>query len=85
MVGMLLACLPYLKTLGLSAGVPSRCVPASALRAAGVSSLPIETLDIAGCDYKSGRRLDGILELASSTIRTLNVDISDGEGLLSLG
>jgi hypothetical protein len=81
LLGMLLACLPQLKSLSLSWGAPLCGVPASALRIAGVSSLPLETLDITCCDEMTGARLDGILELASSTIRNLYLEICDGHGL----
>jgi hypothetical protein len=80
-LGMLLACLPNLKTLSLTAGVPSEGITASALRAAGVSALPIETLDLICCVSKLRCRLDGILELASATIRNLYLYICDGDGL----
>lgn len=84
-VGMLLACLPHLKTLSFSAGAPCLRVLASALRAVGVSTLPIETLDIICCDETLRGRLDGVLELAAFTIRSLYIDICDGVGLKSLG
>jgi hypothetical protein len=83
-VGMLLTCLPHLKTLSFSAGTPLSGVPASALRAVGVSALTIETLDIIGCDGNSRGRWDGILELAAPTIRSLSIDICDSDGLSSL-
>ncbi|KAK4237068.1 hypothetical protein C8A03DRAFT_34999 [Achaetomium macrosporum] len=77
MLGMLLACLPRLKTLSLSGTPPRRGVPVSALRAAGVSALSIETLDINVFDHTLNQELDGVLELASSTIKNLCIDGCD--------
>ncbi|KAL2181467.1 uncharacterized protein P884DRAFT_5386 [Thermothelomyces heterothallicus CBS 202.75] len=81
LLGLLLACLPHLKTLSFTAGASLQGIPASALRTAGVSTLPIETLEIMCCIESLGSRLDGIVELASSTIRNLYIDICDGVGL----
>ncbi|KAK4245667.1 hypothetical protein C7999DRAFT_33955 [Corynascus novoguineensis] len=49
LLGLLLACLPHLKTLSFTAGTSLEGIPASALRTAGVSTLPIETLKIMCC------------------------------------
>ncbi len=84
LLGMLLAYLPHLETLSLSGGVPLWGVPAPALRAIGISTLRIETLDIYCCDEGLGCRLDGILELASSTITNLYINFCDSVGLRSL-
>ncbi|KAL2142975.1 hypothetical protein VTI28DRAFT_497 [Corynascus sepedonium] len=81
LLGLLLACLPHLKTLSFTAGAPHEGIPASALRTAGVSMLPIETLEIMSCIESLGSRLDGIVELASSTIKNLYIDVCDGFGL----
>ncbi len=74
LLAMLLACLPHLKTLTFSWDIPIRSIPASALRAAGLSTLPIQTLGMTGCDRTLGLRLGGILDLASATIRNLHLN-----------
>lgn len=80
LLGLLLAFLPHLRTLSFRSSAPLKGIPASALRAAGVSTLPIETLEIMCCYETLGSRLDGIVELASPTIRNLYIDICDGFG-----
>ncbi|KAK3939201.1 competence-damaged protein-domain-containing protein [Diplogelasinospora grovesii] len=73
MTGMILACLPNLTNFSICciSGTILRCLPSSVLRAAGVSSLPLQTIDvIGGC---LGDRFDGILEMAAPTLRTLNI------------
>ncbi|KAK1765460.1 hypothetical protein QBC33DRAFT_544346 [Phialemonium atrogriseum] len=81
---MLLACLPNLTCLTLSMMVPRNTIPMSALSAAGISSLPLETIDICGSDSNLRHRLGGILEMSFSTLRTLNLELWDGEDLRSL-
>ena len=81
LLGMLLACLPRLKTLTFSTGAPHRGVPASALRAAGLSALRIQTLGIIWCDDSLDFRLGGILELASATIQNLRLNSCNGQGV----
>ncbi|KAI1774354.1 hypothetical protein F4818DRAFT_80234 [Hypoxylon cercidicola] len=82
--GLLLVYLPNLTSLSLTGGTPSRNIPSSALRAAGVSSLRIQTIDLLGCGKDWGYRLDGILEMASSTLKTLNLNSCTSAGLQSL-
>ncbi|KAL2126334.1 hypothetical protein VTI74DRAFT_1164 [Chaetomium olivicolor] len=52
---------------------PLHGIPVASLRAAGVSSLPVRTIDVCG-GHHSMVSLPGILEKASSTLTTLNVD-----------
>ena len=84
LLGMLLTCLPRLKTLTFSTGAPLLGVPASALRAAGLSALRIQTLGIIWCDDSLEFRLGGILELASATIRNLRLNSCNEQGLSGL-
>ncbi|KAK0727043.1 hypothetical protein B0T26DRAFT_692834 [Lasiosphaeria miniovina] len=74
MACMLLASLPNLKTLVFSAAAPFTAILSSSLRAARAESLSIQTLDLRGIDINFRARYDGILELASSTLETLNID-----------
>ncbi|KAL2169368.1 hypothetical protein VTG60DRAFT_6142 [Thermothelomyces hinnuleus] len=83
LLAMLLACLPRLKTLSVLAGVRLTAIPAASLRAAGISSLPLETLDIACCDIHTGSH-NGILDLASFTIRSLFLNMCDDDMLSEL-
>lgn len=71
---MLLACLPNLACLSLTA-IPSLAhIPLSALRAAHLSKLRIQTLDTVGYSAIA----DVILEAASSSVQTLNLHMLDG-------
>jgi hypothetical protein len=83
LLGLLLSFLPRLRTLSLTAGAGAGAdgFLTAALAAAGVSSLPIETLDITGCDGSLWGRLDGILELAAAKIRNLFICLCDDDGL----
>lgn len=76
---MLLACLPNLSCLSLTAIPSLMLIPLSALKAAHVCSLPIRTLDVPG--GASTHLMDVILELASSTLRTLNIHKYNGANL----
>lgn len=81
-LGMLLACLSKLNHISFSTLPYIACVPPDALRAAGVSSIPTQTLDIT--DGFSSPLSHTILELASSTLQTLNIDSYSGEQLVAL-
>ncbi len=83
LLAMLLACLPRLKTLSLGMLSPDRSLPASALEAAGLSALAIETLDVSDDVRWDGRRAD-ILKLASYTLRNLYMDYCRRPALSSL-
>ncbi|KAI5860461.1 hypothetical protein GGS23DRAFT_581487 [Durotheca rogersii] len=84
LAALLLVYLPNLTSLSLTGMTPRRSIPSSALRAAGVSSLRIRTIDLLGSGRDLGYRLDGILETASSTLRTLNLDSCTSTELHSL-
>jgi hypothetical protein len=77
LAAMLLSCLPNLTRLYLTPRSPCSAIPASALNAAGVSSLSLQTIDVCGDQYDSRHRLGGILEMSASTLRTLNIDMYD--------
>ncbi|KAI0199251.1 hypothetical protein F4808DRAFT_433167 [Astrocystis sublimbata] len=71
---MLLSSLPNLSTLCLTSIALHYPIPVSALKAAGVQNLSLQTIDIEGGCPTSGGRLRGILELSQSTLRTLNIN-----------
>jgi hypothetical protein len=79
---MLVACLPNLACLTLSTPSPG-FIPLSALRAANISSLPIQTLDF-DCYDCSEAVMGGIFEAASPNLRTLNLHSPDGADLRTL-
>jgi hypothetical protein len=81
LVAMLLACLPNLTSLVFPDGVTVYEIPQSALRAAGISTLPLRTVEIFGGAWYNVVGLDGLLNMASSTLRTLNI-VSGRDGLL---
>jgi hypothetical protein len=69
---LIIRCLPNLSHLNLLKGVFKSPVPSSTLRAAGIFSLPLRSLDISAKDLDH-KKLDAILELASNTLETLNI------------
>lgn len=82
LAAMLLACLPNLACLSLSTPSPG-LIPLSALRAANISSLRIQTLDF--IYYGSSETvMGGIFEAASSNLRSLNLHTPDGADLRAL-
>lgn len=80
---MVLPYFPNLSRLSLSAMPNGVIIPPKALKAAHLSSLPIETLDIIG--GSSTGFVDPILDAASPTLQTLNICYYDGSPLTALG
>jgi hypothetical protein len=79
---MLLACLPKLACLSVSMPSPG-LIPLSALRAANISTLPIQTLDF--IYYATSETVfSSIFEAMSSNLRTLNLHMPDGADLRAL-
>ncbi|KAI1426275.1 hypothetical protein F5Y12DRAFT_713271 [Xylaria sp. FL1777] len=74
LVAMLLSCLPNLARLHLTMATPESPIPISALSAAGVLRLSIQTIEFCASGSNLRHRLGGILELSLSTLRTLNID-----------
>lgn len=74
---MLLSCLPNLTRIYLMARSPWNAIPASALSAAGFSSLSLQTIDVCGAGFGLGHCLGGILAMSASTLRTLNIDMNN--------
>lgn len=79
---MALACLPKLTHLYVTDPWLDNIV--SELSQLGVRRIPIHTLDIHGDNMPPTCRLDGILGLASSTLKTLNFDNWDGSLLTNM-
>ncbi len=78
---MLLASLPNLTSVVFSNGLLVPNIPKSALRATGVLTLPLQTVEIFGGMGDRIVVLSDLLNIASSTLSTINV-ASGGFGLL---
>jgi hypothetical protein len=84
LITMLLACLPNLARLVVASASPWKDLPASALQAAGVKTLPLQTCDASG---SSGPRRVAyiLLNMAPRTLATLNLnDCCPGRGCARL-
>lgn len=79
---MALACLPNLTHLYVADPWSDNIV--SELSILGVRRIPIHTLDVHGGNIPPMCRLEGILGLASSTLKTLNFDNWDGSLLTNM-
>lgn len=82
---MLLAYLPNLTRLTFSTtrgGTEPYEIHPLSLRAAGISTLPVRTLEIFDWQYFRVKDLDGLIDMTSSTLRTLNI-ASGGPLLIS--
>ncbi|KAI1169855.1 hypothetical protein F4777DRAFT_592386 [Nemania sp. FL0916] len=84
LTGLLLCCLPNLTMLGFSTDLPYRGIPASSLKVSGITRIPIQTLDIQRGRIEMGRVFDGVFEMASSSLETLNLNSCDSTALMSL-
>ncbi|KAI0426464.1 hypothetical protein F5Y09DRAFT_318831 [Xylaria sp. FL1042] len=74
LVAMLLSCLPNLARLCLTMATPPSPIPVSALSAAGVLRLSLQTIEVYADGTNLRNRLGGILEMSLSTLRTLNIN-----------
>ncbi|KAK4042454.1 hypothetical protein C8A01DRAFT_33527 [Parachaetomium inaequale] len=82
LITMLLACLPNLARLIVAAASLFGDIPASALQAAGVERLPLQTCDASG--YFAPSRVADILNMARRTLTTLNLDGCDAVTVCTL-
>lgn len=73
---ILLACLSNITCFRFSQILND--IPLSALKAAGLSGLPIQTVDLRGLSFHLSGQLNGILEMSLSTLRTLNLHSCGG-------
>jgi hypothetical protein len=80
---MLLACLPNISCFYLDSQVMG--IPLAALNSAGVTTLPLRTINVyrpRPSDRDCDQYVSGLLEVASSTLRNLNIIGAHGDGLL---
>ncbi|KAK3898278.1 hypothetical protein C8A05DRAFT_38131 [Staphylotrichum tortipilum] len=81
-VAMLLACLPNLASLSFSE-VLVEPIPLEAMRAAGVLTIPLRTLEIIAPRPTSNAILHSILNMTSSTLKTFQICLCE-EGTLQV-
>ena len=76
---LLLACLPNLSSL-YGSHLTNLAIPREALRAAGVNHLRLRNITYMSCGGHLYKRhfLDGLFEMAASTLETLTLEYTDG-------